>query len=448
MVISSLNSFGNTFNNALGSTFGNTVCSLGRNYINSPNKAASCIIGIAAAEMALRTLIDFGRLFRTETRQTGLQDLTADLGGAVFYALAATNILPYSGTIGGLIFLGHSIHVRLRRDNQLHMDVHKIGGDIEFRPAQQNDYLTVRAMGFVAIRIPQKLWSGTCWTIRKLWEGISWVAGKLWNAACWVGRTIIKPVVDLIIKAIGKIWEGISWVAGKLWNAACWVGRTIIKPIMNIVIKVIGKIWEGISWVAGKLWDGACWVGRTIIKPIMNIVIKVIGKIWEGISWVAGKLWDGACWVGRTIIKPIVDLIIKAIGKIWEGISWVAGKLWDGACWVGRTIIKPVADLVIKAIGKIWDGVCWVARKLWAGACWVGRNIITPVWNSVIAPICRGVWNVVTSIFSAIGRCFNTRIPVHPIWLGVGLLVLSIAAFKGGSAIARFARNHFAKAIV
>ncbi len=74
------------------------------NILNSKSywtKCSSALCGIAMAEMGVRTIVDI-----TKNKK---DDLSADLSGAIFFAICASNIVPGFARAGGIVFIGYSI---------------------------------------------------------------------------------------------------------------------------------------------------------------------------------------------------------------------------------------------------------------------------------------------------------------------------------------------------
>jgi hypothetical protein len=66
--------------------------------------AALC--GVAAIDMAQRAIRDLGEDDPEEKRI----NLSADLGGVLFYGLCAANIIPYTAVLGAVVFSGYSLY--------------------------------------------------------------------------------------------------------------------------------------------------------------------------------------------------------------------------------------------------------------------------------------------------------------------------------------------------
>jgi len=82
------------------------------NILNSKSywtKCSSTLCGIAAAEMGIRTIVDI-----TKNKK---DDLSADLSGAIFFAICASNIVPGFARGGGIAFVCYSIAADTSKNN-------------------------------------------------------------------------------------------------------------------------------------------------------------------------------------------------------------------------------------------------------------------------------------------------------------------------------------------
>lgn len=64
---------------------------------------------IVATEMALRALGDLKEMFSDKPKDTTSYNFSANLGGAIFYGLCATNFIPFTPLIGLSTFVAYSI---------------------------------------------------------------------------------------------------------------------------------------------------------------------------------------------------------------------------------------------------------------------------------------------------------------------------------------------------
>lgn len=82
------------------------------NILNSKSywtKCSSALCGIAMAEMGVRTIVDI-----TKNKK---DDLSADLSGAIFFAICASNIVPGFARGGSIAFVCYSIGADTSKNN-------------------------------------------------------------------------------------------------------------------------------------------------------------------------------------------------------------------------------------------------------------------------------------------------------------------------------------------
>src|SRR5690242_2800812 len=92
------------------------------NYVNAPSYLIGCGVATAAVatEMALRALgnaielasyipIHGIRVVDERTTESAKENFMANLVGAVFYGVMATNIIPYGPLVAAIIFVAHSL---------------------------------------------------------------------------------------------------------------------------------------------------------------------------------------------------------------------------------------------------------------------------------------------------------------------------------------------------
>lgn len=173
------------------SEISNTLATFGRSCISSPAMAVRGFIAVAAAEMAIRSILDIGKMITAQPkqRQAAFNDFSADLGGAVFYGLAAANIVPASGLIAGIIFVAHSTFKCCKRENNSQVN---------------NDYFMANAIGF---------------TVKGMWD----------RAICPIVNHIIGPVAEKIWIAIGCIFECLGKALGVIVNIhPVWGGVSLL----------------------------------------------------------------------------------------------------------------------------------------------------------------------------------------------------------------------------
>ena len=128
------------------------------NILNSKSywtKCSSALCGIAVAEMGIRTIVDI-----TKSKK---DDLSADLSGAIFFAIWASNIVPGFARGGGIIFIGYS----------------------RVADTSKNDaYWSSKVVNF---------------PFEKTWEGLKFVGTHLniVNHPTWIGVAVLITVIGL-----------------------------------------------------------------------------------------------------------------------------------------------------------------------------------------------------------------------------------------------------------
>jgi hypothetical protein len=82
--------------------------------LSSPVVALRAFSGVAAIEMAVRTIVDLGRI--VANKKDAVEDFGKDFAGAVLYGITATNFLPGAGVIASLVFVIHSTYKAYDRE--------------------------------------------------------------------------------------------------------------------------------------------------------------------------------------------------------------------------------------------------------------------------------------------------------------------------------------------
>jgi len=164
--------------------------------------AGTVVCAGAAIEMAIRTIADVGALLRRGVdRQAVLKNLSADLGGAIFYGLCAVHILPSTAIIGAAIFTIYSIGAC---DNQ-------------------DAYYTSQLIG----------------------KPIQWLGD---NVVMPVINKIVWPILKTIGEIIGNIIDGIGTIMGNclraitlpdnpIWLAVGALGAAVL--VVKVVIPAL-----------------------------------------------------------------------------------------------------------------------------------------------------------------------------------------------------------------
>lgn len=189
----------------------------GRIFSTSTTMATSFLV-VTVAEMAIRSVVDVKKIiqinlepktttlsaFESETRakNKAFNNLQANLGGVVFYSLAASNLIPYSPFVGAGVFVIHSIAKNFFED-------------------KEDDYFISRAIGGVT----RETWKHV---ITPLWNH---VFGPIFSRI----RTVISKALTFIAELFGAIFKNahpIWYGVGVLVLAiGCWHGATAIAGV-------------------------------------------------------------------------------------------------------------------------------------------------------------------------------------------------------------------------
>lgn len=255
---------------------------------------------------------------------------------------------------------------------------------------------------FTKTEVGKKLWD-------KIWDAmgkaVSWVWEKIikpaWDGILiglkaigdffqWVWENVLQPIWLGIRVAIGIVmvafmlwWEATKLYVGFIWNVIKTAWETIIRPVFDALVWALGKVGEFFAWVWANVikpaWDalgiGIAWVWNNVIRPT-----------WDALQWALGALGTFFQWVWNSIIKPAWDALGAGISWVWNNII---KPTWDAMMWV--------LDLVGKAFSWAWNNVIkpvWDA--LGAGIAWVVDNIILPVWEKL-----KGALDLVRNAFDS-----------------------------------------------
>jgi len=147
--------------------------------------------------MAIRTILDLGEILRRGRNGRALNNLSTDLGGAIFYRCCAVNILPGAAIIGVAIFTIYSIS---SCDNQ-------------------DAYFTSSVIG----------------------KPINWIGD---HVVVLIAFKIIAPVTLAVIEIVLRIFSAIAEVIGNILKAIplpespIWIGVGCLGAAV-LVVKVV-----------------------------------------------------------------------------------------------------------------------------------------------------------------------------------------------------------------
>lgn len=155
------------------------------------------ICGTAALEMGVRTIVDLGKIIKGGANDQVLKDLSADLGGTIFYGLCSVEVIPGAAIIGAAIFSAYSISSCENRDA----------------------YLTSMLLG----------------------KPVRWFGDNVFVPGM---EKIVWPIIKVIAEIVGQIFNGIAEIMGNILKAIplpenpIWIGVGAIGAAV-VVIKVV-----------------------------------------------------------------------------------------------------------------------------------------------------------------------------------------------------------------
>lgn len=209
--------------------------------------------------------------------------------------------------------------------------------------------------------------------LKHVWDSVvtvaKWAWGMIAEGALWLWNTIIKPVVDFIVKIFTTAWGHIQLVAQILWNAiaagAMWLWTTIIQPVVNFITTAFTTAWNLVSMAAQFLWNaimtGINWLWTTILQPVFNSIQTVGSAVWNTISGAASAVWN--------TIKDGWNVLWGFLSGIWDKLKSAGTGVWDG--------IKSAAGAVVDVVKGVWDKIVGAVKGSW--------NFIANGWNSIPA---------------------------------------------------------------
>ena len=152
------------------------------------------VCAVSALEMTIRAVYDAVMIGKNSTNSTTPHhdNLSADLGGAIFYGLCAVQPLPYTAVVGSIIFVAYSI----------------------FKTLTDEDYFIARFL------------KGT--------------AEKISNLATPIIREFVWPLIEKVIDAISYIRNCISMPEHPVWYGVALLitGIIIVHGIIPAAVAV------------------------------------------------------------------------------------------------------------------------------------------------------------------------------------------------------------------
>lgn len=206
----------------------------------------------------------------------------------------------------------------------------------------------------------------------------------------------IKPLVDLITKALASAWEWVKGVLIGAWNAiknaalAVWNGlqayftavlnvyKTIFTTVWNTIKSVVLGVWNALRSAASTVFNAI----RVVIETVVNVYRTILVGAWNAIKGAVIGAWNALSGAASRVFVGIRDTIagvVRRVREIWDGvIGFFAGLprrmasifsgMWDG--------IKSSFRAVINTIIRWWNGMEFTIPSIDVGPVHLGGQTI------------------------------------------------------------------------
>lgn len=151
------------------------------------------------------------------------------------------------------------------------------------------------------------------------------------------GGQILQSILNKLTAILGDCLEIIIEVVKEIGQTSVWAWNTLIKPVINPVLKLI-------DWLLTLLKDIASFV--------KNVLVGDWKSAFEDIGKYATDLWEGIKTGFKNLMNGIIEKFESFINKIIHAINWIInkynGSLGDFFDWLGfEAKITPISDVSI-----------------------------------------------------------------------------------------------------
>ena len=184
----------------------------------------------------------------------------------------------------------------------------------------------------------------------------------LWNA---VG----KPVVDLVLSAVGIISEAVQ----DFWYK-------FVKPVFEAVEDFIDDLWtnslqplyaQHIAPLIESIKDLLMTLWQNVIRPVFNYIydtvvpkiksaLNSLKPVFEGLYKIVGTVFDQI----RAVFNIFVDLFKGDWDKLWKDIELYFTAVWYGIYNTFATIINGLLTGINKMTTEAVKAINWVIEKI------------------------------------------------------------------------------------
>lgn len=193
----------------------------------------------------------------------------------------------------------------------------------------------------------------------------------LGEVVAWLWLTILKPLVDFILKNIVPAFS----IAVDILIVVIGVFAQVVAVILSVVMPVIRTLWTVVTTVFEAIGAIINWVWNTIIKPVFNfiyslitgLVIPIFKTLWNwssivfnAIATIVKATWDKIYQAVKPVIDWFNEHIMPVINKVKDGMVTAFNKIKE----VGSNIFEGIKEEFKNGINWIIDKVNWLIRKV------------------------------------------------------------------------------------
>lgn len=212
---------------------------------------------------------------------------------------------------------------------------------------------------------------------------------KLLADAMTTAWTIIKPIVEAMIKNIASVGEAFGAVVKTIqaltegdWGAAWSSARDVVMIMIKAAIDAVTGLGQAAFEAAKALWE-------LVVKAVDAVAgdqVRAVGAfINDNIIKPIESFYGVMAGIGKALFEKIKDGAVIAFGEI---TGWIG-------TWLGpiASAVSPLFSFMYGVgaaiMGKLWDGLkaVWSSISDWISGLDIPWPDITPPWRGKSAPI-------------------------------------------------------------
>lgn len=161
--------------------------------------------------------------------------------------------------------------------------------------------------------------------VQDAWNSVVTFLTDLWNS-------ILKPVIDEVIKTVKDIYEG------------------TIKPIVKQISEIVLTLWSDI------LQPILSWIIRSLGPSISDVVKDILAVV----SWVVqniGGLISGVLQIIQGVIDFIAGVFSGDWERAWKGIVNIFAGLFNSVAAIVVAVVNAVITVINVLISQVYNAV-------------------------------------------------------------------------------------------